>query len=139
MQFSVGLKGLLRKGDEFLFLRGKKRNKVDLPGGRIDKSEALVPLEDILAREIREELGDEVSYTFGRPLFNFRRLFPEQNLNVFLTVYDLEYTGGEIQLSDEHSSFSWLTPSDMDWQGIDILSIEEKRAYEIYFGIKIRD
>lgn len=54
--FQVSLKVLLRDGDKVLITIGDKGD-IDLPGGRIDLAETKAPLVDIIAREIREELG----------------------------------------------------------------------------------
>ena len=55
--FHVGLKVLLKKENTYLFLKTEP-GYFDLPGGRIDNVEYRTPLMNVLAREIREELGD---------------------------------------------------------------------------------
>jgi len=66
--YHVAFKILLQKGDEFLLLRQLPANKWDFPGGRIDDVEHDVPLMDILDREVREELGDDLQYEVGKPV-----------------------------------------------------------------------
>ena len=67
--FQVGLKILLRKGSKILFLRMADGKYLDIPGGRIDNVEYRVPLEKIIAREIREELGPRVRYALASRSF----------------------------------------------------------------------
>jgi len=57
--YHVGLKILLRKDNEFLFLRTPNGKQFDLPGGRIDDIEHNVPLVEVIERKVCEELrGD---------------------------------------------------------------------------------
>ncbi len=83
--YQVALKVLLRRGDEVLFLRiTDPLMCFDLPGGRIDNVETKTPLARILAREVREELGVDVRYTLGAPLFQFRRYVASHKIYNFL-------------------------------------------------------
>jgi 8-oxo-dGTP pyrophosphatase MutT (NUDIX family) len=59
--YQVSLKLLLWKGGNVLYLKDVD-GKWDLPGGRIDTIESKTPLENILAREVREELGKKLKY-----------------------------------------------------------------------------
>lgn len=110
-QYSIGLKILLKKRDEFLFLTDYGGTYYDLPGGRMDENEKEVPIHTILTREICEELGTDIRYTIGDPLFQFRRHFTAKNINVFLTVYAGTFLGGTITLSSEHLAFDWINPA----------------------------
>lgn len=69
--YHVGLKVLLKKGDEFLFLTDAVGKHFDLPGGRIDDVERMTPLTEVIAREVGEEFGEEVKYKLGKLVFNF--------------------------------------------------------------------
>ncbi len=104
--FYVGLKVLLRKGGDLLLLRTDD-GYIDLPGGRIDNVEYRAPLQKIIAREIREELGP-VRYKLGEPMFHFRRYAKRRGMHVFLAVYEGDYISGSIRLSQEHSSYQWI-------------------------------
>lgn len=53
--YFVATKLFLRRGDELLILRDNFGDW-DLPGGRLKSHEFEVPLHDVLARKIREEL-----------------------------------------------------------------------------------
>lgn len=131
--YHVGLKILLQKGEEFLFLRSADGVSWDLPGGRIDDVEHETPLVEILAREVAEELGGEIKYKLGKPLFQFRRYFENKGWHIFCVVYEAEYVSGEIQLSSEHSGYQWISPKDFQFSEKDFFSAEEFRAFQEYF------
>lgn len=132
--YHVGLKILLKKDDKILFLKSSTRKLFDLPGGRIDDIEYNTPLEEILDREIKEELGEDVKYKLGQPVFQFRRFFPRKNWKIFLTVYEAEYVSGKIQISDEHSEYLWINPKEYEFKESEFMSQEEYLAFKKYFG-----
>lgn len=132
--YHVSLKILLRKGDEFLFLRNPHNTQFDLPGGRIDDNEDAAPLNEILAREIREELGENLKYQLGNPAFQFRWFITEKGWQIFLTVYEAEYLSGEIQISDEHSDYIWINPKKYYFKKEEFTNQEEYLAFMDYFG-----
>ena len=107
--YQVALKIFLRKGRNVLFLKDEN-GKWDLPGGRIDNVESKIPLENILAREVREELGREVKYDLKLPAVQFRRHIDSHNIYNLITVYEAEYKNGTIILSHEHTHYEWLDP-----------------------------
>ena len=132
--YYVALKILLKKGDEFLFLKDAKNCHFDQPGGRIDNVEHKVSLIEILGREIREELGEDVKYKLGRPLFQFRRHWDDKGVHIFLTVYSGEYISGNIKLSDEHSGYEWINPRKSNFKHEDFFNEEEYLAFQKYFN-----
>ena len=118
--YQVALKVLLRnKKGEFLFLKCRDSSShagyYDLPGGRIDVDEFHTPFEDILAREIREEVGD-IKYTLDRrPATIGRKIIPaaythskERDFHILYVVFLVQYQNGEIKISAEHKDFMWL-------------------------------
>ena len=123
--YHVGLKILLKKGDEFLFLTDAVGKHFDLPGGRIDDVEHTTPLTEVIAREVGEELGEEVKYKLGKQVFQFRRHFESKDLHIFLTVYEVEYLSGEIKLSAEHSNYQWINPKKVNLKEEDFFHKEE--------------
>lgn len=131
--YHVALKILLKKGDEFLFLTDATGKHLDLPGGRIDDIEHTISLTEIIAREVSEELGEEIKYRLGKPIFQFRRHFENKNLHVFIAVYEAEYLSGEIKLSPEHSDYQWVNPKEVDLKEKDFFSEEECLAFNNYF------
>lgn len=80
----------------------------EIPGGRIDVGEEELPLQDILQREIAEELGTKVRVSIGRPCALWTRICPGVP-NVFLTGFQCDFVSGEITLSDEHLAYRWVT------------------------------
>lgn len=134
--FQVGLKILLRKGDKVLLLRDDKG--LDLPGGRIDNVEYQTPLEKIIAREVREELGPKLKYVLGNPLFHFRRVRRNGTklLHVFVVVYDAQWKTGEIKLSFEHSEYAWIDPRTYILKRSDFGQKEEYQAFKKHFAQK---
>lgn len=134
--YHIGLKLLLSRGStgrEFLFLTTAPNGRIDLPGGRIDKSEHYTPLEEILEREVREELGDSIRYKLGKPLFQFRRHFENKGFRVFITVYEAEFLSGEIRLSDEHSRYEWVNPKNVTFKEEGFFHPEAFLAFKKYF------
>lgn len=132
--YQVALKLLLRRGRTVLFLRSAYDNRWDLPGGRIDNVEVKIPLEKILAREIREELGPTLQYQLGKPLFQYRRWVSGFGTYKFLTVYAGQYLRGDILLSSEHRSFQWINPRQYRFRPSDFIGQEEYRAFLRHFG-----
>lgn len=131
--YHVALKILLKKRDQILLLKSP-RGYLDLPGGRIDNVEDTTPLTEILAREIREELGESIKYKLGKPLFQYRRFFPKKDWKIFLTVYEAEYISGEIQIFEEHSEYLWINPKEYNFKEEKFFNQEEYLAFKEYFG-----
>ncbi|HBD05761.1 TPA: hypothetical protein DCZ32_04875 [Candidatus Uhrbacteria bacterium] len=133
--YNVGLKVLIKKGNEFLFLTNSKNGYFDLPGGRIDNNEHEKPLSEIIEREVTEELGNEFRYKLGKLIFSFRRHFENKNLHVFLAVYEAEYLSGDIQLSNEHDGYKWMNPKNINLKEENFFSKEEYKAFKTFFKL----
>jgi 8-oxo-dGTP pyrophosphatase MutT (NUDIX family) len=132
--YHVALKILLKRDNTFLFLRPRgSEEQFDLPGGRIDNVEHEMLLEEVLAREVREELGDNLKYKLGKPLFQFRRHFEDKNWHIFITVYEADFLSGDIELSDEHSSYEWISQNEFTYTENNFFSREEYLAFKKYF------
>ena len=132
--YQVSLKALIKKNDEFLFLRTPRRKLFDLPGGRIDEVEKEgTPLADVLAREAREELGNGLKYRLGKLIIQFRRNSKLNHTPVFIAVYEAEYISGEPQLSNEHSGYQWINPKKEVLKRDDFFNDEEYVAFKAYF------
>ena len=136
--FQVGLKILLRKGGKVLFLRMADGVYLDIPGGRIDNVEYRMPLEKVIAREVREELGGQIKYVLGKPLFHFRRARHKGAHPgfVFCAVYDAEWKAGEIKISFEHKGYEWINSKKHLLKRADFGQEEEYRAFKKYFAGK---
>ncbi|HSX24480.1 MAG TPA: NUDIX hydrolase [Candidatus Andersenbacteria bacterium] len=131
--YQIGLKVLLHHNGLFLLMKDAWTGHFDLPGGRMDSSEKQLPLSEILAREIREELGNSVLYALGSPLFQYRRVPFRPGTDVFITVYDGEFISGTITLSEEHSSYEWIDPKSFSFKKEDFGNEEEYIAMQHYF------
>ena len=129
--FFVALKIMLWNRGRILILRDTRG--LDFPGGRIDNTEYETPLERIIAREIREELG-AVRYTLGKPAFQYRRYHDQRRMNVFVTVFEATYRSGSITLSDEHISYEWLRPKDVRITPASFSTRDEYRAFKKYLA-----
>lgn len=78
---------------------------IDLPGGEIDESETL---EDTLIREIQEETGLIIKTRPGQQVHAWMEIWGTKQY-----LYDLgKGSGGEVMLSWEHKSYSWMNEED---------------------------
>ena len=113
--YHVAMKAFVRKGDAVLVMEDAREPGVgDLPGGRIGVGEFEVPFNDILAREIEEELGSDFRYRSNGPVAIFRHGRLEMSasgkppVRIVMVGFELEYLGGDIRLSLEHASYQWV-------------------------------
>lgn len=134
--YNVATKILLKRSGRYLFLIDSLGKRLDLPGGRINENEHNVPIEKILEREIMEELGNNLKYKLGNPIFQFRRYIERNNTCVFVTIYLAEYLSGNIKLSPEHSEYKWINANESKFQRKDFWAKEEYDAFKKYFSKK---
>ena len=122
MELQVGVKILLQNTErKFLILQRNlekypditKERSLDIPGGRIEKGVSLL---ENLQREVREETGLELE---NEP----KLIIAQDILKSDKHVVRLTYTGqveGEPTLSEEHSSFTWLSLEELkNTEGLD--------------------
>ena len=113
--YFVAVKLLLRDGDKLLITHDIF-GSWDIPGGRIRTTEFDTRLEDVAARKMREELGNDVKYTIGEPKVFFRveRIeqqtegFAGKKVHIFAIGYEATYEGGELSLGDHHDKMEWV-------------------------------
>jgi 8-oxo-dGTP pyrophosphatase MutT (NUDIX family) len=110
--YFVAVKVFLEKDGKFLVLKDNFGDW-DLPGGRIKKDEFDTPMPDVIARKIREELGDDVQYALGKPEIMMRHERVEQSpgnptVRIFAIGYRAVLDGGDITLSPRHTEFLWV-------------------------------
>ncbi len=114
--FFVSLKIILRDHDGAILLlklppTSAMAGYYDLPGGRIHKGEEKIPFQDIIAREIREEIGNitfqlyEIPVAVSRHFYVSRKTLKEKNL--FWIFFEAQYLDGKIEVSDEHTKYQW--------------------------------
>lgn len=113
--YFVAVKVLLRR-DKYLLITHDTFGSWDIPGGRIKPDEFDIPLEEIVARKMNEELGGDVEYTLGKPAVFFRHerieKSSDQTVRIFAIGYEADYLSGDIQLGGNHDKYEWVNVSD---------------------------
>lgn len=113
-QYFVAVKVFLKK-DGKIFACKDKYNKWDLPGGRIKKDEFGTPMEQIIERKMREELGDDIRYKIGELVVTMRHERVEDapnnpTIRIFSVGYEATLLSGEPKLSDLFIESMWFDP-----------------------------
>ncbi len=86
----------------------------DLPGGRIDVDEFRIDFEDILKREINEELGEikvdisSIPISIGRHLIPASLSSTGSEMHVLYLFFEGCYLSGDIKISEEHLGYKWV-------------------------------
>lgn len=87
----------------------------DLPGGRLKPHEFEVSLEDVVARKMTEELGENVRYEIDKPTIFMRHERMEilesgerEARRIFGLGYIAKYLGGELGMGKNHEQFEWV-------------------------------
>ena len=92
----------------------------DLPGGRINLDEFATPFEEIIRREIKEEVGDVDFSLILKPVAlgrndNIKKESPLAGpLHIFNIFFEAKYKSGEIKISEEHLDFEWVKLEEID-------------------------
>jgi ADP-ribose pyrophosphatase YjhB (NUDIX family) len=85
----------------------------DLPGGRLRPEDFFTPLEDVIVRKMKEEIGDVVKYKLGDPLVFFRHERFEVGVNehrrIFAIGYQAKYLDGAIKLGEYKKDYKWVS------------------------------
>ena len=110
--YFVAVKVLLRDGGKLLITHDTF-GAWDIPGGRLKPDEFEKPLEDVIERKVREELGPDVKYKLGEPKVFFRHERNEvglggKKIRIFAIGYEAEYLSGDIKLGDHHDKMEWV-------------------------------
>ncbi|MEO6761084.1 MAG: NUDIX domain-containing protein [Candidatus Saccharimonadales bacterium] len=105
----ISVKALVFNENQLLTLRVPS-GVIDFPGGRVDEGEWYIPWGDALRREVNEELGQDVRIKIGRTAFVSKRHYVHEGdlHNVAAIFFDCQYLGGDIELSNEHTSYKWI-------------------------------
>ena len=128
--FQISVKVLMRDGNNILLTRGD--GGIDLPGGRIDVGEEDALFSDIVSREVREELGEDIKFRLGSVLFVHRLGHTkEKEEGIINIVFDAEYVSGDIKLSNEHVSYEWVDGRSYEVSRDDFYP-EDKEKYEAF-------
>lgn len=131
--YQVGLKLLIRKDGEFLFLKPPVGACLDLPGGRIGKSDITMPLNEFLYKKVAEEIGATVKFKIKGPLFQYTRHFRPLGFRIFITVYEGVYVSGPIQTTKSYLGHYWLNPLEHAFEPKNFMNLEEFRAFQQHF------
>ena len=107
-RFEVSLKAFIVSGGRVLFVREADSGHWELPGGRIDAGEEWQLHADVLRREIREELGDEVQVAIRAEAVTWTRQRPSDGVFQFIVARVGHIEAGTPSLSGEHSELCWL-------------------------------
>lgn len=117
--FNVSLKLILEnEHGEVLALKNPERSVIskfyDFPGGRINSNELRTSLEEVIRREVREEIGEDVQFKvdmnpsgIGRHLYFSKKL--KREVCVMMIFFRAKYLGGDIRISEEHVGYKWLS------------------------------
>ncbi len=117
--YFVAVKVFLLNQEGELFIFKDNFGDWDLPGGRIKPDEFDTPLEQIIARKMKEELGENVQYTLGKPVVHMRHERVEQSegnpaVRIFAVGYEAQLDSEEVQLSSRHTESEWVDPKTFD-------------------------
>lgn len=108
-EFFFSTKALIIEDNKFLamYIIVDDRKRWDLPGGRMEFGETA---EETLAREIWEELGVVVKPIKLIDTWDHK---PSENFHTTGIIYHCKITSGEINISDEHDGFEWVSINDI--------------------------
>ena len=117
----IGVKGIIVNSDGKVLITQEPNHfvgggKWELPGGKIANGEENVSLEQILLREIEEELGSTFKVSIGGIVDVMRRPWNKPGASadqVMLVVFECPYVGGDIMLSEENIGFAWITAEEL--------------------------
>ncbi len=108
--YFVAVKIFLEKDGKFLIMKDNF-GEWDLPGGRIKKDEFETSLEDIIARKMNEELGNDIKYKLGKPIVFMRHERIEnstkETVRIFAVGYQATWISGEVKPSERHVEIMW--------------------------------
>ncbi|MBI3305303.1 HDIG domain-containing protein [Candidatus Parcubacteria bacterium] len=114
--YFVAVKMFLRRKNTLLIIKDVFGDW-DLPGGRIRTNEFATPLNKIIERKAREELGLTIRYTLGQAIVFMRHERRERSLHkpvrIFAIGFAAHWTKGEVRLSSTHSEFLWVPLSSL--------------------------
>ena len=105
---------LLNSEENFLIIKDRFGDW-DIPGGRLREQDFDVPLELVIERKMKEEVGENVKYKLGNPTVFMRHERDEilssedrEKRRIFAVGYFAEYKEGEIILGKNHNEYEWV-------------------------------
>lgn len=117
-KYFVAVKVFLEKNDKFLILKDGF-GQWDIPGGRIKKDEFETPLEQIVTRKMKEELGSDFTYELGKPIVFMRHKRIEKTdgdptVRIFAIGYQAKLISGDIKMTSHHTEMLWADVNSFD-------------------------
>jgi len=113
--YFVAVKVFLEDRQDNLLITKDRFNCWDLPGGRIKQDEFNKPLEKVIQRKIKEELGNKVKYKLGEPKVFMRHqrneILPNnkrKQVHIFAIGYQAKYLDGDIILGKNHLEYLFV-------------------------------
>ena len=107
-RFEVSLKAFVVRDGAALLVREADTGFWELPGGRIDVGEEWEAHAAVLAREMREELGEQFQLAFGAEAVTWTRQRPADGVYQFIVARIGRPVSGEPRLSSEHDAIGWF-------------------------------
>lgn len=107
--YRISVKAVIKDKDGKILLIKEKNNNWELPGGGLEHGEE--PHKG-LAREIKEELGCEVTWISDKPV-GFWTLQTESYVETYAFVGYEAKIEGEINFSDEAEEIGWFSPEEL--------------------------
>jgi 8-oxo-dGTP diphosphatase len=109
---------ILKAPEEFSSMAGF----YDVLGGRIDRDEFAVKFENILRREVKEEIGDvdvhinlnPIAVSRGLIQASRRRDGGKEDIHIFYVFFEADFKGGDVRISDEHVGHEWIDLGQID-------------------------
>ena len=103
----------------------------------MDKSEVDLSFDQVLKRELKEELGDNFKFDVGKLAFVSRRHYQKdgKDFRVLTIFFEVIYSGGTIQLSDEHSTSQRVKPESILNQPEKFISKDEYLNFKAYLAL----
>ena len=119
--YFVAVKVFLVDQEGRLLIAKDKFGDWDIPGGRLREEDFAAPLPEVVARKMKEELGQAVKYELGEPKV-FMRHEREEHLpdgtraprRIFAIGYEAKYSGGDISLGESHEKYEWVPLKDLN-------------------------
>jgi len=111
-QFNIGVKALIVKDGRLLFLKRQDHHKWELPGGRIEKDEAIA---DTLRRELLEELP-QLKHCKIRGIIHAQPAdfqLPNGNNLMLLFFRVAAHLPELLTSSEEHQEARWVSASEL--------------------------
>ena len=136
MYFQVSVKAIIKEGQKILLLE-TPYGSYDFPGGRIDETEKDLELHEVLKRELQEELGNNIKFTVGDIAFVSKRRYTKNSKEnrLIAIFYEADYISGKIELSDEHTKYTWVEPQSILNKPKKFMSEDEYTNYKKYCSI----